>query len=128
MQRVQRAPVHRGRLRGGRRGHLPTGTPAPRATPRAAPSRGRPRNSTGRRAFSGDVDSPQQSKQLPRNDPPGPVVVSCGTPCGCVFRDSPSGSRARGDEDEKGYGGVLGTGTRARLHGAAARRDPKYLD
>ena len=57
------------------------------------------RNSTGRRAFSGDVDSPQQSKQLPRNDPPGPVVVSCGIPCGCVFRDSPSGSGARGDED-----------------------------
>ena len=27
-----------------------------------------------------------------------------------------------------GYGGVLGAGTRARLHGAAARRDPEYLD
>jgi len=27
-----------------------------------------------------------------------------------------------------GYGGCLGTGTRARLHGAAARRDPKRLD
>ena len=89
---------------------------------------GRPRNSTGRRAFTGDVDSPQQFKLLPWRDPPGPVVVSCGTPGGCVFRDSPSGSRARGDEDEKGYGGVLGTGTRARLHGAAALRDPEYLD
>ena len=27
-----------------------------------------------------------------------------------------------------GYGGLLGTGTRARLHGAAAPRDPEYLD
>ena len=57
------------------------------------------RNSTGRRAFTGDVDSPQQSKLLPRMDPPEPVVVSCGIPRGCVFRDSPSSSGARGDED-----------------------------
>ena len=27
-----------------------------------------------------------------------------------------------------GYGGCLGGGTRARLHGAAAPRDPEYLD
>ena len=27
-----------------------------------------------------------------------------------------------------GYGGLLGGGTRARLHGAAAPRDPEYLD
>ena len=53
----------------------------------------------GSTGLHGDVDSPQQSKQLPRNDPPEPVAVSCGIPCGCVFRDSPSGSGARGDED-----------------------------
>ena len=45
----------------------------------------------------GDVDSPQQFKLLPWTDPPGSVVVSCGAPGGCVFRDSPSGPRARGD-------------------------------
>ena len=41
------------------------------------------------------------------------------------------GLRSRSCARRRGYldfGGGLGTGTRARLHGAAAQRDPAYLD
>ena len=34
----------------------------------------------------------------------------------------------RGGGPAGGYGDTVGTGTRARLHGAVAPRDPKYLD
>ena len=40
------------------------------------------------------------------------VMCGCWWPCGGSL----------------GYGGLLGGGTRARLHGAVAPRDPEYLD
>ena len=42
-----------------------------------------------------------------------------------VFRDSPAGAAAG---RRRATGILVGGGTRARLHGAAAPRDPEYLD
>ncbi len=84
---------------------------------------GRPRNSTGRRAFIGDVDSPQQFKLLPwttlrvfrrRN------VANNG-----CFSRLPAGAaagRRRATEI------LLGGGTRARLLNTVAQRDQGYLE
>ena len=44
------------------------------------------------------------------------------------FSRLPVGSSCARRRGSLGYGGLLGGGTRARLHGAAAPRDPEYLD